>query len=305
MAFEFVIFLPAQLVSHQKLSQLAENDDFFTGAWGSYKRPKLKFVNGNVVTVEENNGVALQSKIFDEAGDVFISIGSDTSDERGCDLTKTLDFSSATPQGGLHSDFTLTDNSWYFIYAVLTSDPSQSGKFVLGASETAPLRGNAGTLNTEFGLFGYEYLGAIRYGDSVSAPSAILDFEMAGGMTMFKNTVTGNSGRASVGIQLATGASTNNLIYTYASGRGDLQIPLTLDNALYLPSFEDSVDSIFIRNSATTMEIARSVGGYNQIFDIPADFGMQAQTLAAKGVDIFLAGFHDSFFQPDHNKLYW
>ena len=305
MGFEFVDFSSKDLLTHQDLSILAENDNFFKTAWANYKRPKLKFVNANIVTVEENTGIAEESKFFDDLGEVFFSNGSDLSPERGCDLTVTLDFTSTAPKSGLHSSYTLTQNSWYHIYAVKTTFAGQSGKFVLAAEETPPMRGpDVVTLNNNLGGFGnYYYLGTIRYGDSVLSPSGILDFVMNGDITIFKNTVTGNAGIQTTGIQLATGASTNDLTYTYASGRGDLQIPINLDHAIYNPCFENSLDQILIEDQSTETRIGASIGGYNQHFDYPSQFGMRARTLSVKGVDIFLSGFHDGFFQPDHNKI--
>ena len=128
---------------------------------------------------------------------------------------------------------------------------------------------------------------------------------MAGGMTLFKNTVTGFSGQPATGIHLAGNASIKNLIYTYVAGRGDLQVPEIIDTAIYLPSFEDAITQRIIRDSSNTLELARSVGGYSNIFEIPPTFGLNAGSLLVSATDIFLVGFHDGFFQPDHNKLFW
>lgn len=306
MGYEFFIFTAGgALLTHQDMSQLAENDNFFATAWGNYRRPNLIYVNSQVVSVEENTGVDNQSKVFDEDGDVFFSEGSTISQARGCDLTRPLNFATATPQGGLVPTYTLTANTWYHIYAVKCTDSSQLGNFVLGATEAAPMRGNAGTLFSEFGIFGSVYLGTIRYGDSLSNPAVILDFVQACGLTLFKNTITGNSGRPSTGIQLATGTSLGSLTYTYAQGGGDLQIPANIDNALYCPSFEDSNNQNNVRDQPANIPFARSNGGMQKHFDIPATFGLQAQNIGSNGIDIFLAGFRDGYFQPDHNKLYW
>lgn len=306
MGYESVSFPTGGLLTHQQLSQLAENDDHLSTVWGNYKRPALKYVSGTIVTCEENSDETEETKIIEhDEGDTLLSNGSDTSRFRGCDLTKTLDFTSSLPQSGLHSSYTLTDNTWYHIYAIKTTHSSQLGKFVLAAEEDSPVKlTDTDSLSAKYGAFGWYYLGTIRYGDSVSAPSAILDFVMSNGLTLFKNTVTGNSGIASMGIQLATTPSTSVLTYTHSEGGGDLEIPANIDLALYNAVGPASLNNITIRDSADAIEIARSVGGYSQSFELPATLGL-ALSIPAAPKEILLSGFRDGFFQPDHNKRAW
>ena len=125
---------------------------------------------------------------------------------------------------------------------------------------------------------------------------------MAGGLTMFKNTIVGNSGRGAVGIQLATKTGGGTLTYTHAVGVGDLQMPSTIDGALYMPSFENGINQVNVRDSAAAIGFERTNGGYQKILDLPAAFGLHAEMIGLDGIDIFLAGFRDGFFQSDHNK---
>lgn len=304
MGYEFVTFSADDLLTHQKMGQLADNDELLAFEWANYKRPNLKYVNANVVTVEENTGVANESKTIYEGGEIQFADGVETGQFRGCDLTKTAEFTTGVPLSGLHSSYTLTNNRWYYIYAVKVNITGNTEKFVLVASETAPLRSNAGTLFSEFGVFGFCYLGTIRYGDSASNPSAVLDFKMSGGLTLFKNIITGNCGFPATGTQLATSAGASSLSYTYSAGGGDLQIPSNIDIAIYAAAWEDTNDNLSLFNQPQTINLLRGASGLRTVA-VPADFGLFSQTLASKGGDIFLAGFRDGFFQPDHNKLYW
>lgn len=301
MAYEFVNWeVTGALLTHQKMTQLAENDDFLATAWSSYKRPGLIYKNSTTVSVEENTGTANESKTFQKDGSALFANGL----LRECDLTKTADFSSGSPRGGLYTSYTLTANRWYYIWAVKCTDASQEGNFVLVAEELGPFFLNTGTLLTRYGQFGHYYLGLIRYGDSLSAPTDILDFKMSGGLTMFKNSITGNSGRGSVGIQLATGIVTPiaGVTYTHAVGRGDLEIPENVDGALYMSSFVNNNGQINVRDSGGVLYLARTNGGYQNIHDVPASFGLNAVS-PTRALDIYLAGFRDAFFRPDHNKF--
>lgn len=303
MAYEFVVFSTQSLLTHQQMSQMAENDDFLKTSWANYRRPNLKYVNSSTVAVEENTGTALESKVVFRDGTVLFANGADASSFRSCNLNLTADFTGATPQGGLHSAYTLTSNRWYHIYAVKVQSSGFSNNFVLVADELAPTFLNGITLFPRYGSSGFYYLGTIRYGDSLSNPSVVLDFLQVQGLTLFKNTITGNSGRAGVGIQLATGTGLGTLTYTYASGVGDLQIPENLDIALYMPSFEDGIAQTNIQDSSATVFLARTNGGYQHIQEHPASFGLRANLVGSGGIDINLAGFRDGFFRPDHNSF--
>lgn len=306
MAFEFVVFTFKKLLTHQQMDTLADNDDFLKTAWANYRRPNLKYINSSVIAVEENTDTAEETKIVQRNGDVQFANGNETTSRRTLDITQTADFTGPTPKGGLHFSYTLTNNRWYHIYAVKIQTAGFDNQFVLVADELAPTFLNTLTLTPRYGLNQYAYMGTIRYGDSVSAPNVILDFVMAQGLTLFKNTVVGVAGRNAVGIQLASASGVGSLTATYTrtSGSGDTDIPETIDVALYMPTYDDQFVVVNIRDAAGSYFLERGRGPYQKIIEVPSDFGIAARQIAANSnIDVFLAGFRDGFFRPEHNSV--
>lgn len=197
-----------------------------TAKIANYKRPAIRWVSTSTIDVNENSDASNKTEILFRDG-TFRSVTEDTTSTdkyRRFDITATAEFLSGTEDSGLYSGESESTNTWYAIYAVKSQ--IDSTKFVLVGTTTLPIPGNYSTLDTNFGVNGWVYLGLIRNGDNQSATGDILEFVMSGNQTILTNdvTTTGNSNHL-CGIELATGSTVGSLSYAPSQGTGATDIP--------------------------------------------------------------------------------
>lgn len=185
-----------------------------------YRRPVLQFNSVTTVDVENNTGTSHETVVIFPDGDVRAVTENltGTNKYRRFDITATAALT-GTHDSGLRSGLSESNNTWYAIYAVKVRDDLD--KFVLVGDTVFPTVGNISTLNTNFGAYGWVYLGMIRNGDNSAVAGDILNFVQTADKTYFRNTATTDRS----GTLLASTAGATTLTYTYAAGGGAAQIP--------------------------------------------------------------------------------
>lgn len=274
--------------------------------YSTYRRPNLKYSSGTVVNIETGiNGTSGQAQILFPDGNLRTD---STSGRINCNLAQVAALSGST-QSGVQTG-TVSNNTWYAIYAVKTSD--NTSNFVTVADKTnLPIQASFATLNSNFGTNSWVYLGLIRYGDNSGTANAILKFAQNGNLTIFYNTATGallDMG----GIRLATSGAAAFLQWTYASGTGAAQIPAYILNGL-----------IGVTSNATAVgqlwELFDDLGSTSRVFRLTGNSaaamcmghvpmyllnGILAQTnTSTSSWDIFLNGFYDPVLGVGSNAL--
>lgn len=177
----------------------------------NYRKPNLIFITATTVTAESGlNGNSTEvSIIFPD--------GTSRSDANNAhivlDVTQTAVLS-GTAISGLQTG-TVAANKWYAVYAVKVSDSATD--FVLVGDLTLPIQSNLATLNTNFGVNSWVYLGMIRAGNNEAFTTELLSFQQSGSDYEFWN----DSGSLDRGIIIQTGNGT----YTNSRGTGAIDIP--------------------------------------------------------------------------------
>lgn len=269
----------------------------------AYRRPVLQW--GSVTTV------AVESGLDGTSGDIPLlfpdgTLRTETSTTRTTfDITRNCVLS-GTAQSGLRAALSEGTNTWYALYGVKVTDTSST--WVTVGDTLLPIRANFSTLNSNFGINGWVYLGLIGNGDNSGATGDIMKFYMVGNRTIFYNTTAGNVASGS-GPRLATTASATSLTFTYAAGTNIAtpQIPNNVTIGLYLGTHQ---------NGANTENILGSSGTYNLfsykasagifgcfLVEHPVAEGLQIVSGGAEGHDIFLRGFVDGVLGIGANPL--
>ena len=270
-----------------------------------YRRPTLGWQDSSHVAIEAGTDGSGNAVVIFPDGDVrsesttthiYLAIGNVAS-------------LSGTKQSGRRSGVSLTNNSWYAVYAVKATDNTTD--FVAVADTVLPLQANYTTLSTNFGTYGWVYLGLIRYGDNASSPTGIVDFTMHGNYTKFNNDAAG--AEDGTGVRLATTAGATSLTYTYASGTGTTSIPDNTKLGIYSFSWEASAQTdVAVRSSANTrpyyMRISQANSGAGVILYGPVwrlSDGVTIGTAATSTAkDIFLSAFIDSVLGVGSNPFF-
>jgi hypothetical protein len=197
-----------------------------------YRKPRLEYVDDNIVQAEVNLTSTTQSFIMlhdrlclfaDRTLSLAVGANGETTGDTGAAVS------------GLGAGVSRTANNWYFVYAVLVQfgDDNDGTKAILVANQTSPLAANIGTLNTAFGANKWVYMGVIRNGyNDGSATNVVVPFTYdAYGTLRFTQTTENNAPR---GVRLATAtASVDNLSYDVATGTGAAHIPATAVRAIF------------------------------------------------------------------------
>ncbi len=197
----------------------------------NYRKPSLSWINTTQATIEtgldgiSGNGIAIfpdgTKRTDSTPGHIIL------------DVTQTAVLSGMA-QSGLQTG-TVTANTTYAVYAVKVQ--SNSTDFILVADTLLPLQANFSTINTNFGLNSWVYLGMIRAGDNDVLSTELIRFTQTGAMTVLLNNGTGGAR----GIFLATDPSTTDLLYTATYGTGATDLPPNIQ--IFLIGFRASGNS--------------------------------------------------------------
>lgn len=266
------------------------------------KKLELSFVSVSLVDIKENTGIANQTSVRFDDGEVR-TVTEDTSvtnKYRRFDITATANFTSGTEDSGLYSGLSEATNTTYAIYAVKSQ--IDSSKFVLvGRPLTPTSAANIATLNADFGTNSWKYIQLIRNGNNSTATGDIVSFVQSGNLTLF-NAPAGSSATRGWGTVLnsVSGGGAATLTYTYSSGFGTTDIaPNILVGKFIIHTDAAAATSVYVADAADTGLYAttfdNSVGG-GASFDAPAAKGIKLSTSSAGNAHMFiyLAGFYDS-----------
>lgn len=202
-------------------SALQQLGPLLAGGLIGYRRPNLEYVGSGYdhsaaldIQIENNTETAHETKIMFKDGSMRTVTEnlSSTHQYRGF-LTSDTAALSGTHNSGIRPTETLTDERWYSVYAVKTTD--DANKFVLVFTNTAPTQANYSTLNGYFGTNGWVYLGTFRYG-CIYETDRVFNFTHCGSVMLTKNDY---------GVELSAGTITSSVDYTMTSGMGNTDIP--------------------------------------------------------------------------------
>lgn len=196
-----------------------------------YRKPKLDYVDANIVTVSTNSPNASETiilmrdrlcTVIDTTMSLSVAANGYASGDTGAAVS------------GLQNDLTRTANRWYYVYAVQVQfgTDNDGTKAILVATTTSPVQANAATLDTEFGSAKWVYLGVIRngYNDGVTTNS-ILPFSYDGyGNLRFTTTTETGQGQ---GLRLASSSSSSDLEYTLTFGVGASDLPVVATRGVF------------------------------------------------------------------------
>ena len=276
----------------------------YVDAYANYRRPQLTYISATLVDVAVNTGTANTTKIVFPDGN-YRSVTEDTSSSnkyRRFDITATAEFSSGTEDSGLRSGLSETTNTWYALYAVKST--INTANFVLVGDTTTAVIGNVSTLNGRYGTNGWVYLGYIRNGDNAGVTGDIIEFDMAGNVTYFRNELATGSTGMTVGTSrggyiVAVTAAATSLAYSYSLGTGATAIP---DNITHVDwsygVLAAGAGAIHLLNSAGGYYYRRYAGGsleqYNNIWASAAE-GLQITTSGGGSTKFYIsvAAFND------------
>lgn len=267
----------------------------------AYRRPVLVYNSGSVVNIETGlDGTSGEALIIFPDG----TIRKDSTAGRiQLNMGQTASLV-ATEQSGIQTG-AVTNNTWYSVYAVKTTD--NANNFVLVADKTnTPVQANFAALNTNFGTNGWVYLGTVRYGDNGSNAAAIVSFVQVGNKTVFTNVATGFQVVALQGVEISSTASATSLVYTYSAGMTAKQIPSYFTIAEYRGTANSggSASSHFYSANGS---ILYSQGSGSLLFtanqEIQASIGVQLDNGSAIKMDILISGWVDSVLGVGSNPL--
>lgn len=262
--------------------------------YSAWRRPVLQYSSGTVVNIETGiNGTSGQAQILFPDGNLRTD---STTGRINCNLAQVAALSGSW-QSGLRTG-TVTNNTWYAIYAVKTTD--DTSKFVTVADTVIPTQANFATLNSNFGTGGWLYLGMIPYGDNSGTANAIVKFAMSGNLTMFRNVTLG-SAQSQSGPRLANQSVAGSAVtWTYASGTtiSSAQIPGHITHGIVGVSIGTSdANIISVTDSSGTYAMwtlrGSTAGLAHRMPSVLID-GIQAANVAGTSVkDVYLVGFFD------------
>lgn len=205
-------------------------------------------------------------------------------------ITQNAVLTTSGKQTGLRTSLSEATNTWYAIYAVKCSD---GPGFVLVGDTTLPSHATISTLDGFYGTDSWVYLGMIRNGDNAGATGDILDFVQSGSFTLLRNLCS-PSAFNTVGLKLATSASTASLTYTVTNGIGTTDIPNHIENQLYQVAATGGTGNHNVRNSAGTKMMHSVIGTGNLSARVwCANDGINISSGSAVAMDILLAGWND------------
>lgn len=270
------------------------------------RRPVIAYSSSTQVNVSTNSQTNNTTVIMFPDGDVR-SVTENLATSSNFRAFKTNQIAiwnaTGTSRGGLNSG-SVSNNSWYAIYAVKVST-SGSRNFVIVGSSINPTSANFSVLNSTFGTNGWAYLGLIRYGNNDNFAAEVLPFvQRSDGFTKFTSTCVGNTAFGLQGIISTTSASTTSLTYTPTRGMGALNLPENIDGTFYQAGRANGATAIRLLNASGTQRFVdlQAVTGAQLQSAMTADAdGLQMTWTTSVAADISLSGFHDASitaFQP-------
>ncbi len=159
------------------------NANYSLGMLMNYSKPVLVYVDSTTVNMQQNVTTANRSLIVFPSGPIDVT--EDISSTHKFRQLKT----SATANGyatghagaadsGMKAGLSLTENTWYFVYAAVVRGGSDLGNFVMVVDDTSPVPENWTDLNTTYGDGNWVYLGPLRYGHGEAAATTLVPFIM-------------------------------------------------------------------------------------------------------------------------------
>ena len=149
----------------------------------NYCKPVLVYVDGTTVNLQQNVTVANRTLVVFPSGPIDVT--EDVSSTHKFRQLKT----SATANGyatghtgaadsGMKSGLSLTENTWYFVYAAVVRAGDDIGNFIMVVDDTSPIPSNWSTLDSVYGAGNWVYLGPLRYGHGEVAATTLVPFVM-------------------------------------------------------------------------------------------------------------------------------
>ncbi len=200
-----------------------------------YQKPVMVYQDSNSVYVEQNTTTANRTLIVFPKGPIAVTedVGS-TNKFRMLKLDAVANGYSAGHTGaadsGMQVGLSLTDNTWYFVYAVVVQggDDAANDNFILVVDDLKPDPTNWTSLDSTYGTGMWVYLGALRYGFGTTLENELVPFvQDKAGWTYF-------TGRASTdnffGVRLIEGeinSTSISTIITLAPGDSGNAVPST------------------------------------------------------------------------------
>lgn len=272
-----------------------------------YRRPNLQWTNSTTVHVEDQIVTGVSGDVTALFSDgKYLTVNSATQTDFVITRNAVL---SGSKQSGLRTG-SVANNTWYALYLVRATDNDNT--FVTVGDTVFPVNSSISTLNTNFGVGKWLYIGTIRYGDNSNFPSAILNFTQVGNRFYFgPQNASFNYGGAYCGIVLAINASTTQVTYTTSFGSGATQIAPNISLALWGVTMGigtgTTIDGFVALAFNNHVPFARGAaigndGYYSQVEGI-ANYGVLGNLSSTGGITIFLNGFVDNALGVGSNPV--
>lgn len=248
----------------------------------SYRRPVLVYTTTSTLTAENNTSNANETGILFPDNDYRVD---STSSHRVLTVTRAAIFNGANQSGGLVG--TPANNTWFAVYAVKCQNNTTD--FVLVHTTVLPLQGNWATLNSNFGLNGWIYLGVVPYGTNDSGSgNIILGFVMVGNKVMLQEPCDAGKGRT-----LANVGSATSLAWTPSFGTSSTQIPGNINNMIITILAGGTAGTLYCRDGSGFF--IKQICAVETIVRFQGEilFGMLVETATAAQLILGMSGYHD------------
>lgn len=296
-------------VTEAKLDNTLVSSFTYIPTIGVYKRPVLKYISATSIDVENNTGTSNETCIMFKSGTRCVTEDtSSTNKYRRFIITSAAQYTSGTEDSGLVGAVE-AGNTWYALYAVKSQINPEN--FVIAGSTRTPSQANYSALNSMFGTDSWIYLGLIRNGaDGATSTTDLLDFDMAGNVTLFGNTNNGGSpGIATTGIRFADTGGATSLSYTYTTGTGNAEVPANIVfvqwngqiagvASTHIMDDTSGVRAYFTQTSNSNAQLMVEWVGAGESIRLRAGNG------ASLAMDLIMSGFVDGALGVGYNPLF-
>lgn len=269
--------------------------------YSTWRRPVLQYGSATTVAVESGlDGTSGNIPILFPDG----TLRTETSTTRTTFvITRNAVLVTSGAQSGLTGATSEATNTWYALYAVKVTDSSTL--WVTVGSTVLPLQANYATLNTAYGTNGWVYLGMIRNGDQSGATGDILDFKMAGNVTLFSNNCATNTYPMN-GIAFAGSASATGVTWTAALGTAGKVFPNHVTAALWSYATTIGGNGLFLNdNVAIFFSYAVGVAATGSVGRswLPKTTLQLGLNSGAGAIDLNVSGFIDGVLGVGSNPI--
>jgi hypothetical protein len=202
----------------------------------NYKKPVIEYSSTTAISLQNNTATSNETVIYFPT---FVASVTESSPSkyRYAAISATANgyagSHTGSALGGKKVGMSLTNNYWYYVYAVGLrggSDYSAStARFIMVYDDTAPTVGNISTLNTEYGEGNWVYLGAIRHGFGATGTNNVIIkflYSNKGWCTFYEKSSSGYGG-LNLAYSTTDGDDTSSALYTIANGVSGNVIPAT------------------------------------------------------------------------------